>query len=48
VSKISILTASLGSTLCMIALFVGVALAAGPVPTAAPGKQAGLCFLHGL
>jgi hypothetical protein len=56
VSKISILSASLGSSLCMIALFVGVALASGPVTTAVPpggqpgaaASKAALCFLHRL
>jgi hypothetical protein len=52
VSRISILTASLGSMLCMVALFVGVALSAGPVTTGAErggqASKAGLCFLHRL
>jgi hypothetical protein len=51
VNRISILAASLASVLCMGALFVGVALAAGP-PPGAHGKGAhrtqGLCFLHSL
>lgn len=50
VNRIGIFTASLASVLCMAALFVTVALAAGP-PPAAHGKAArtqGLCFLHGL
>jgi hypothetical protein len=54
--KISILTASLASMVCMLALFAVAALAAGPVPqTAAHGKPGkarqapqGVCFLHGL
>ena len=49
-SRVSILAASLASVLCMAALFVTVALAAG-LPPAAHGKGAraqGLCFLHSL
>jgi hypothetical protein len=48
--RISILAASLASVLCMGALFVGVALAAGPPPAAhgKAGRAQGLCLLHDL
>ena len=51
VTRVSIFAASLASVLCMAALFVTVALAAGP-PVGQPGKAErsaqGLCFLHSL
>jgi hypothetical protein len=50
-SRVSILAASLGSTLCLAAVFVTVALAAGP-QTAPPGHghllPSGLCVLRDL
>jgi hypothetical protein len=49
-SRVSILAASLGSTLCLAVVFVSVALAAGPL-TAPPGhgrlRPSGLCVLRG-
>ena len=50
VTRVSILAASLASVLCMAALFVGVALAAGPAPAAhgKAGHAQGLCFLRSL
>ena len=50
-SRLSILVASLASMLCMAALFVTVAIAAGPPPQQ-PGTghahRQGVCFLHDL
>jgi hypothetical protein len=54
VTRISHLTASLASVLCMAAIFVWVAFAYGPPAQAQqPGKAGGqraqgLCFLHTL
>jgi hypothetical protein len=51
VTRIPTLTASLASVLCMAALFVAVAVAAGPPPhQPATGGQRhdGVCFLHDL
>ena len=47
----SILAASLGSMLCLAAVFVTVALAAGPQagqPAHGRARPSGLCFLHDL
>ena len=49
--RVSILAASLGSVLCMAALFVTVALAAGPPaqPNSKPRSHPqGVCLLHDL